>query len=122
LTKAFTNRDADSTPGLPIESYAGTYRDPWYGDVVVVGSERGLVIRFSRSDLLTGPLSHRFRNEGGEGWSGVDCAHPPSLVSQRHEWVADGWRTGPRPHSTPDAGVRFFGNRATQTALMTGSC
>jgi hypothetical protein len=42
--------------------------------------------------------------------------HPPSLVSQRHEWEADGRRTRPRPHWAPDAGVRFWGNRATQIA------
>src|SRR5690606_22108455 len=27
-------RDADSKPSLPLDGYAGTYRDPWYGDVV----------------------------------------------------------------------------------------
>jgi len=58
VEEAFANRDADSTPSLPIESYVGTYRDPWYGDVCVDGSEEGLVMRFSRSDKLTGPLEH----------------------------------------------------------------
>ena len=58
VEEAFANRDADSTPSLPIESYVGTYRDPWYGEVFVERGEEGLVIRFSRSDLLTGPLEH----------------------------------------------------------------
>jgi hypothetical protein len=58
VEKAFADRDADSTTSLPLESYVGTYRDPWYGDVFVEGSEDGLVMRFSRSDKLTGPLEH----------------------------------------------------------------
>ena len=58
VEEAFAARDADSTPSLPIEAYVGTYRDPWYGDVFVEGSDEGLVMRFSRSDVLTGPLEH----------------------------------------------------------------
>jgi CubicO group peptidase (beta-lactamase class C family) len=58
VEEAFANRDADSTTSLPMESYVGTYRDPWYGDVFVEGGDGGLVMRFSRSDKLTGPLEH----------------------------------------------------------------
>jgi len=58
VEKAFADRNADSTPTLPLSSYVGTYRDPWYGDVYVEGGETGLVMRFSRSDLLSGPLEH----------------------------------------------------------------
>ena len=58
VEEAYAARDADSTPSLPIESYVGTYRDPWYGDVFVERGEGGLVMRFSRSELLTGPLEH----------------------------------------------------------------
>ncbi len=58
VEEAFANRDAESTPSLPIESYVGTYRDPWYGDVFVERSEQGLELRFSRSDRLKGPLEH----------------------------------------------------------------
>jgi CubicO group peptidase (beta-lactamase class C family) len=58
VEEAFANRNADSTPSLPIESYVGTYRDPWYGEVFVERGEEGLVMRFSRSDLLTGSLEH----------------------------------------------------------------
>jgi hypothetical protein len=58
VEEAFANRDADSTPTLPLPSYVGTYRDPWYGYVFVDGGEDGLVMRFSRSELLTGPLEH----------------------------------------------------------------
>ena len=58
LMQAFANRDADSNPSLPLDSYAGTYRDPWYGNVFVETGEDGLIMRFGRSDLLTGPLEH----------------------------------------------------------------
>ena len=58
VEEAFANRDADSTPSLPLENYVGTYRDPWYGDVFVDREEDGLVMRFSRSELLTGSLEH----------------------------------------------------------------
>ena len=55
---AFAARNADSTPSLPLASYVGTYRDPWYGDVFVEADDDGLVIRFGRSELLTGRLEH----------------------------------------------------------------
>jgi hypothetical protein len=58
VEEALANRNAESTPSLPIEFYAGTYRDSWYGDVFVEQAADGLVMRFSRSDLLTGPLEH----------------------------------------------------------------
>ena len=55
---AFASRNAESSPSLPLAAYAGTYRDAWYGDVVVEDDLGTLVMRFSRSDLLTGPLEH----------------------------------------------------------------
>jgi len=51
-------RDSTSGPSLPIDRYAGTYRDPWYGDVTVAREGRGLVIRFTRSPSLVGDLVH----------------------------------------------------------------
>ncbi|MEO7073061.1 MAG: serine hydrolase, partial [Rhodanobacter sp.] len=35
LAKHEAARDKDSKPSLPLARYAGTYRDPWYGDVIV---------------------------------------------------------------------------------------
>jgi CubicO group peptidase (beta-lactamase class C family) len=58
VEEAFAGRVADSKPSLPITSYVGTYRDPWYGDVFVEAGGEGLAMRFSRSDRLTGPLEH----------------------------------------------------------------
>lgn len=43
-------------PSLPLSAYAGTYRDPWYGDVVVTLKGPGLAIDFTRTPHLKGPL------------------------------------------------------------------
>ena len=51
-------RDAKSRPSLPLSGYAGTYRDPWYGDVVVEQTGARLRVRFGRTKDLTGELSH----------------------------------------------------------------
>ena len=51
-------RDADSTPSLPLDGYAGTYRDPWYGDVVISRSGKGLQVQFSKTAQLLGDLEH----------------------------------------------------------------
>ena len=56
--KAAAARDSTSGPSLPLERYAGTYRDPWYGDVKVAREGPGLVIRFTRSPSLVGDLIH----------------------------------------------------------------
>jgi len=55
---AAAKRDAASMPSLPLESYAGRYRDPWYGDIVVEKTGDGLGVRFTHSPLLTGRLEH----------------------------------------------------------------
>jgi CubicO group peptidase (beta-lactamase class C family) len=56
--KAATTRDSSSGPSLPLARYAGTYRDPWYGDVVVAAEANGLSIRFSHTPALVGDLVH----------------------------------------------------------------
>ncbi len=43
-------------PTLPLAAYAGTYRDPWYGDISVRRDGDGLTLHFTRSKLLEGPL------------------------------------------------------------------
>jgi hypothetical protein len=45
---AASARDSTSGPSLALSAYAGTYRDPWYGDVVIAREGRGLGIRFTR--------------------------------------------------------------------------
>jgi CubicO group peptidase (beta-lactamase class C family) len=58
VEKAFAERNAESKPTLALEAYAGTYRDPWYGDVFVELDGDRLVMRFGRTELLTGELEH----------------------------------------------------------------
>lgn len=55
---ASATRDSTSGPSLPLERYAGTYRDAWYGDVTIALEGNGLVIRFSQSPSLVGDLIH----------------------------------------------------------------
>ncbi|HEY0310120.1 MAG TPA: serine hydrolase [Luteimonas sp.] len=51
-------RDASSTPSLPLAKYAGTYEDPWYGNVVIAHQGGKLRIRFGRTADLVGTLTH----------------------------------------------------------------
>jgi hypothetical protein len=67
---AGATRDAASKPSLPLERYAGQYRDVWYGDVTIsllraegasagqAAAAGGLAIKFDRTPLLTGTLEH----------------------------------------------------------------
>jgi len=56
--KAASARDAASRPALPLASYAGTYRDQWYGDVVIKLENGKLVMAFTRTPSLLGTLEH----------------------------------------------------------------
>jgi len=58
MRQASGTRHADSRPSLPLASYAGRYRDAWYGDMVI--EERGgkLSLSFTHSKQLTGDLEH----------------------------------------------------------------
>lgn len=48
---------AGAAPSLALGAYAGTWRDPWYGDIVVTERPgRGLWLAFSRTPALKGPL------------------------------------------------------------------
>lgn len=46
----------EGAPALPLARYAGTYRDAWYGDVVIAEEQGKLVLRFSRTAQLIGDL------------------------------------------------------------------
>jgi hypothetical protein len=52
------SRDAKSGPSLPLARYAGRFRDPWYGDVIVEQAGAGLRLRFAHTAQLVGSLSH----------------------------------------------------------------
>ena len=56
-------QDAGAAPALPLGDYAGTWRDPWYGDIVISAHDTSRVRRrprlrltFSRTPALTGAL------------------------------------------------------------------
>ena len=51
-------RDAKSMPSLPLDRYAGTYRDPWYGDVVIRREGNGLALQFAKTAELHGKIEH----------------------------------------------------------------
>ena len=50
-------RDKNSKPSLPLASYAGTYSDPWYGNVVVKQERGALRMRFSKTAQLIGTMT-----------------------------------------------------------------
>lgn len=54
--EASAARGAMGPPSLPLDAYAGTYRDAWYGDVTITHEAGGLVMRFSKTPVLVGDL------------------------------------------------------------------
>jgi CubicO group peptidase (beta-lactamase class C family) len=50
-------RNKSGKPSLPLAQYAGTYRDPWYGDVIISNEGGKLRLRFSKTAQLIGTLS-----------------------------------------------------------------
>ena len=50
-------RDKNSKPSLPLAKYAGTYCDPWYGDVIVSNENGKLRLRFSKTRQLIGTMT-----------------------------------------------------------------
>jgi CubicO group peptidase (beta-lactamase class C family) len=51
-------RDPASKPSLPLSGYAGTWRDPWYGDVAIELRGGKLQMRFGKTPQLAGDLEH----------------------------------------------------------------
>ena len=58
VARAAGKRNAASRPSLPLASYAGRYRDAWYGDVVVEQRDGKLAIAFTHTKKLAGDLEH----------------------------------------------------------------
>ena len=56
--KHMAARNATSKPSLPLAKYAGTYRDPWYGDVVIRQGAKGLEMQFAKTAELLGDIAH----------------------------------------------------------------
>lgn len=58
MKKAEGARAADSKPYLPLEKYAGTYNDAWYGPITIRQENGRLVISFDHTPTMTGDLQH----------------------------------------------------------------
>jgi len=58
MRKSGASRNANSKPSLSLASYAGRYRDPWYGDVTIEEQGGKLAIRLTHSPSLVGDLEH----------------------------------------------------------------
>lgn len=58
MRMAVSARAADSKPSLPLEKYAGTYNDAWYGPITIRYENRGLVITFDHTPTMIGDLQH----------------------------------------------------------------
>ncbi|MEG3146817.1 serine hydrolase [Sphingomonas sp. RT2P30] len=66
-------------PSQPLDRYAGRYRDPWYGDIVIARNGQSLSIDFTRTPALKsaletfGPDCFRTRFARGAGEDAVVC-------------------------------------------------
>jgi CubicO group peptidase (beta-lactamase class C family) len=58
VEKAAASRDSTAGPSLPLEKYAGGYRDAWYGEVEISEQNGRLAIRFTHTPSLVGDLLH----------------------------------------------------------------
>jgi hypothetical protein len=58
MKKAEGARAADSKPSLPLEKYAGTYTDAWYGPITIKKEGPGLVMTFDHTPTMIGDLQH----------------------------------------------------------------
>jgi len=58
MKKAERGRAANSKPSLPLEKYAGTYNDPWYGPITIHSENGGLTISFDHTPGMVGDLQH----------------------------------------------------------------
>jgi CubicO group peptidase (beta-lactamase class C family) len=56
--KASAARVAGTKPSLPLESYAGRYRDAWYGDAAIEKKGDRLVLRLLRTPRMVADLEH----------------------------------------------------------------
>ena len=56
MKKAEGARAVNSKPSLPLEKYAGTYNDAWYGPITIKLENGGLVINFDHTPGMVGDL------------------------------------------------------------------
>src|ERR1039457_2381414 len=58
VKKAAGHRTPNTRPALPLASYAGRYRDAWYGDMRIEEHGGKLSIHFTHTPELAGDLEH----------------------------------------------------------------
>ncbi|HTT18316.1 MAG TPA: serine hydrolase [Candidatus Sulfotelmatobacter sp.] len=58
MKKAEAARAANSQPSLPLEKFAGTYNDAWYGPISIRLENEALVISFDHTPGMVGDLQH----------------------------------------------------------------
>ena len=58
MKKAEGSRDVNSNPSLPLEKYAGVYKDAWYGPITVRMENGRLVMTFDHTPTMIGDLQH----------------------------------------------------------------
>jgi len=58
LAKQQGSIDKNSKPSLVPSSYAGRYKDAWYGDITITEKKGKLVMQFSNTKALVGELEH----------------------------------------------------------------
>lgn len=54
----YASRKKETRPSLPLQDYAGIYRDDWYGEVEIKEENGRLTMRFKHSPELYGELEH----------------------------------------------------------------
>lgn len=62
IATATATRSDRQAPSLPLAAYAGSYRDDWYGEVIIAVSGAGLTIDFTHNAGLQGQLDHWSRD------------------------------------------------------------
>jgi CubicO group peptidase (beta-lactamase class C family) len=78
-------RDPDTRPSLALSAYAGSYRDPWYGEAALAEEDGGLVLNMTRTPRMLADLEH---------WQ-----HDTFVARWRETWMSD--------HSPYDVYVTF---------------
>ncbi|HEV2395961.1 MAG TPA: serine hydrolase [Candidatus Sulfotelmatobacter sp.] len=58
MKKGESSRAGNSKPSLPLEKYAGTYTDAWYGPITIRQENGGLTISFDQTPGMVGDLQH----------------------------------------------------------------
>jgi CubicO group peptidase (beta-lactamase class C family) len=84
LAQGGVEKRPEGAPSLPLASYAGRYRDAWYGDIVV-----------------------SVKGRGAKAALHIDFVPTPQFASMLEPWGKDAFRTRMKPGAGEDAVVSF---------------